>query len=145
MKTKKLNNDIEDGYCSVDVKTGLHKNGFRFIEKSKTKTHTSLSVKMSNFNSGDEIDAYISHALAIEWIRVNFNYFISVDVIGKESYYGEKNGKYIFTITKTQTGKIIFNSWGNVDDNIHPKPLYYNSPQEAADAALLYTLTNLIK
>ena len=71
-----------------------------------------------------------THALAIEWIMVNFGIVISTRHLPFNQKFGyEITGKY----EKETRGYI--------------KPynlIHYNSPQEAISEALLYTLKNLI-
>ena len=68
-----------------------------------------------------------THALAIEWIRVNFG--IGIAISPKRGF--EFKWYVYFYNGKELLGEIKF--------------AFFNSPQEATEAALLYTLKNLIK
>lgn len=127
-----MNNNIEESCCSDEVRAILYSKGFRFVERSRTKSHTSLSVKMSLFNSGDELSAAISHALAIEWIRVNFGIFISTE-------FNNTNLMYYYVI-HTNVGKHSKHS-----NRINSLPESFLEPFLATEVALLHTIQNLIK
>lgn len=106
------------------VKKGYQVHNKRVLGDPK---HTSEETKTK--------DAIQELALAVEWIRVNFGIHIwiaSKDVDGKDVLY-IGNARNI-PVKKDKKGFII-------------DPLPYNpksTPQEATEAALLYTLQNLI-
>lgn len=127
----KINNNIQESYCSFEVSKLLKEKGFDgpsqwgYFEDSLTQFHEGDDV--GSFRNSDECKDWIAaptHALAIEWIRVNFGIFINntIDALG---HYRAN----IFTYNDHE----IFNS-----------PTY-SKPQEATEAALKYCLTELIK
>jgi len=147
--------NIKTTYVTFEQAKWLKKKGFdeitysSYITFDDWKTHNidyCINLPLTQFlNRGDDnVLARPEQWKAIEWLRVNHGIWISVNYIGKESYYGEKNNKCIFDISKIPTGKSIFNSWENVDKDIKPKPLYYSAPQEAYSAAFDYILKELI-
>ena len=103
-----MNNNIQESYCSKEVSKLLKEKGFEF-------------------NMRTAPTGFPTHALAIEWIRVNFGIWIQV-------FNEEKNFGYdIINIKKkTSLGNLLYRAYA------------FNSPQQATEAALLYTLQNLI-
>lgn len=128
-----INNNIEESYCSLEVSKLLKEkecevdtlNVYR-SEIFETYGEYELGY-YSNSENKKGIVAAPTHALAIEWIRINFGFWIEI--------YKNASG-YGYIIQKTDTGSII----KEITDFI-----FFNSPQEATELALLYTLQNLIK
>lgn len=128
-----MNNNITEDYCSFKVSKLLKKKG------AELQTHySSLSRSLVWWwKYGNELHGYNwfgdfdnmlpapTHALAIKWIRENFGYNIEVSYRNADKAY-QSISHPIFP--KTKIGLC-----GN-----------YNSNEEAIEAALLYTLKNLI-
>ena len=129
---KLINDGIEESLrCSEELRNLLYEKGYRvgaYYVNNNTlpgyphdaKGQTCFSIAMPTY------------ATAVEWIRVNFNYHITV-VVGRKGYF------YVYWI-----------------DSVNGEPVYvgpyheggvilYTEPQQAYEAALLYTLKNLIK
>lgn len=102
-----MNNNIQESYCSYEVSKLLKEKGF------------GVPNQLAFTGRG------ITHALAIEWVRVNFGIWIFPDVTtGFEEWTG--------TAVKKGSSDLLC--------RLTP----FNSPQEATEAALLYVLNNLI-
>lgn len=130
-------NNIKESYCSFEVCKLLKEKGFNVLPENTLETDyiwgyefdeedPDDKLKLCEFQFEDVIQYHKflrpTHALAIEWLRVNYNIWISVmqhKVDGEGNYY------------ESVVNEMTFSG--------------YNSPQEATEAALLYTLTNLIK
>lgn len=162
-----INNNIQEDYCSFEVCKLLKEKGFDIpcsthweLGNGDKKSNTPPGVYIGGFldkqgsprpyNNSELMESYQderypndvfgewsrpTHSVAIEWIRVNFGIHIwiaSKDVDGKEVLY-IGNARNI-PVKKDKKGFII-------------DPLPYNpksTPQEATEAALLYTLQNFI-
>lgn len=126
-----MNNNIQEDYCSFEVskllkekRFGVACNGKYQYTKGWEYTDT---VECINYNaSWFEGDVSCpTHALAIKWIRENFGYHI----------YTYTNGKIWYPCIQHLFGDIAVLS-GKIG--------IYNTSEEAIEAALLYTLQNLI-
>ena len=105
---KTINNNVQEGYCSKEIMMLLFNKCFKQLN--------------------DRSDV-CSHALAIEWIRVNFGIHIFIDFgLGWEA----------FTIPCGYNGEAT-------TKDLHWNGNKFTTPQEAESAAILYTLQNLIK
>jgi hypothetical protein len=120
-KQKEINNNISEHYCSFEVSKLLKDKGFDIWTYSgwtngEIKNGFKVSIHETNRPT---------HALAIEWIRVNFGIWICID---------------------NHTPILFEFSIRNLKDEFTPQSEgNFNSPQEATEAALLFTLQNLIK
>lgn len=125
-----MNNNIQESYCSFEVSKLLQSKGFnvpcrkaymyRFLE------HTYDTYKGVLIDAPLICDIYApTHALAIEWIRVNFGIWISV-------FNDDVNFFWM---------GIILNTKERIRGDNGEE---FNTPQEATEAALLYTLNKLI-
>jgi len=127
-----INNNIQEPYCSFEVSKLLSEKGFDCGNPKTAYTKDGVN-KISPYSSFYDPYKYpildCTHALAIEWIRVNF------EIICTYTTPTKINNKWLFG------GKIF--SMKNEGDNIVIGA--FNSPQEAIEEALLYTLKNLIK
>lgn len=138
-----MNNNITEDYCSYEVSKLLKEKGF------DVDCQYSYDYEGNNFSSTDDnstikpsklLYGYCSptHALAIKWIRENFNIWISVD------WTPLNNGDEI--PFKVNWWYMISGEIGNPEKSIDSTELQiYSSSEEATEAALLYTLQNLIK
>ena len=150
---KEINNNIKEDYCSFEVSKLLKEKGFDvptqfYWEKSLTESYHEEDGYSGTFGwRKDEINfssgytrnsnpliadnkswlvcSAPTHALAIEWLRVNFEIWISI-------MYLDSVGNYGFIVT-------------TITDNTEVKEEYYHlSPEEATEAALKYVLEELI-
>lgn len=142
-----MNNNITEDYCSFEVSKLLKEKGFA-VYCTSLYTEDGKQNDVGNYNGVDD-DNYISfsrptHALAIEWIRENFGIHIYCHSEIKI------NGLEITQLDKYQGGITRINHtyiYGKINKNDIPKGPYRkpcNTPYEAIEAALLYTLKNLI-
>lgn len=126
-----MNNNIQESYCSFEVSKLLKEKGFDIIGQKWYSADKSIYYQDEfNNNRGHIPSLYCeapTHALAIEWIRVNFGIWISVDF----------DTKYWFTIITNLSEK-------DEELNHEVRGDEHKIPQEATEAALLYTLQNLI-
>lgn len=116
IKTNMKNINVQEDYCSFEVSKLLNSKGLPGLKNFPiTKKHW----KAANLK--------YTHALAIKWIRENFG----IHITALKSYNTEKEYTY----------EIVWYT-----DNIQNSYMadYYNSHEEATEAALLYTLENLI-
>lgn len=159
-----MKNDINEDYVSFQVAKLLKEKGFSAYCTS-LYTEEGKQNDVGNYNGTDD-DKYISysrptHALAIKWIRENFG----IHITSQQIWYS-KNTKiaYFYLIYKNpeedlgnhedRFAEILEGSYqevkGNyVNDEKYDKLLFdtkfaFNSPEQAVEAALLYTLKNLI-
>lgn len=140
---KTLNNNIQESYCSFEVSKLLKEKGFidiehvKYYDKGVLKPSTTYTRDNYSFVEAgiEEYCTAPTHAIAIEWIRVNFGIMIFCD---------KSDGSYFSYIKHEEyphDSKLHIN-WAEITNNINMK---CNTPQEATEAALLYVLTNLIK
>jgi hypothetical protein len=136
-----INNNIQESYCSIEIGKILKEKGFfkdgtnsfnmnntysdGFWSMAVTEKQTLEFIKNRYF----EQDRFIlkpTHAVAIEWLRVNFGIWVYVLPHS--------------TLFRPYAEELIdldrFGKWEG-----HK----YNSPQEATEEALKYVLDNLIK
>lgn len=119
---KTLNNDIYQSYCTPELIKLLEKKGCTIKETIITDF-----IEPKDSSGGSTEIKGISHALAIEWIRVNFGIWITFRRGGLDPLW------YDFFITDS--------------DNImhyEKDDKSYKTPTEAYSAAIEYTLNNLI-
>lgn len=113
-----MNNNIQEAYCSLEVCKILWSKGM--------KTPKCLLDKWLGLNSKP------THQVAIEWLRVNFGIWVQpYQHYLKYSWdvrYFKYKGHYNVI---TANGRTFY-------------PECYLTPQEAIEAALLYTLKELI-
>ncbi len=134
-----INNNTQEAYCSFEVSKLLKEKGFLILKedehakfyhenfKTCTTYHRDLWEKYGKNEYKDKpMVQKVTHALAIEWIRVNFGYYCFSDPVFDFSSWTPR----------------IFNNKG--DGDLYKGVYEYNSPQEATEAALLFTLQNLI-
>lgn len=147
---KQLNNNIEESYCSFEVSKLLKEKGFNIYQS----TQYSQGVNKTTIYNYSERQCTLfgnlyfrpTHALAIEWLRINFNielnavrYTYSGGVYqGKKYMYYvcQYNEKYDHELPESNEHWILNEYKSNGYD--------FNSPQEAIEAVLKYVLTNLI-
>ena len=142
---KEINNNIQEPICSSEVSQLLKEKGFdvktsqfyRNDESIDPKRFIGLFYKNSDFAVNTFIAAP-THSIALEWIRVNFGIHLRVSRIYRRPLFDEPAPEPMFTVEiddlYSKNGKAY--SDGVIDN--------FDTPQEAIEAALLYTLTNLI-
>lgn len=142
-----MNNNIQESYCSFKVSVLLKDKGFNVYCQSwyteDTQYHYSQdegqTLGWNNKHLPSHEYSRPTHALAIEWIRVNFGICITVypharkwcgilEDISEKGWIRENGSERMMP-------KYISDYDGKEE----------NSLQEAIEAALLYTLQNLIK
>ncbi len=125
---KIINKDIFESYCSLETLQLLHDKGLRFYE-STTGHRVDHCLAEQKFNEGNisYCENYLTHAIVVEWLRVNHGMWIVV------SHNKDQSG-WFFMITKCGKDRP---AWESIIDD-------QNSPQEAYSAAITYVLTNLI-
>ena len=130
----KINNNIQESYCSFEVSKLLKEKGFSIITETYYKEQRPLddyvlqtlnNTLKENYNHQSYAWQYLrpTHALAIEWIRVNFGVWITADI-----------HQEVLKWRLLVTSKLRY----------HQSAFEFNSPQEAIEEALLYVLKNLI-
>lgn len=110
--TAEINNNIQESYCSEQVRKLLKEKGW-------------LPVDGETYKSVNGV-FQITQSVAIEWIRVNFNHDIESRGV---RYAGDDKSSY-------------YQPYVNGASVLYRER--YKTPQEATEAALLYTLQNLI-
>jgi len=139
-----MNNDIQEPYCSLEVCKLLKEKGFNVFCNSFYTEEGDVNLAIDEYNIllimnwqlKKEECSFVSQALAIEWIRVNFDLHIHTYPTGMGYYCYE-----VFSIKRRENpkDKIVQKETTSIQwDEL------YNTPQEATEAALLYTLKNLI-
>lgn len=140
--SKEINNNIFEHYCSKEVSKLLKEKGFKvpvltYYDKCEIVSSNITSV----FNAIDYNNDYLcysrpTHSVAIEWIRVNFGIWIQ----GAFPLSKRKWEWIIFDLKEKIKGQ---NCYKNIM-SLNYEPHYFDTPYEATEAALLYTLKNLI-
>lgn len=136
---KTINNEITESHCSFEVVKLLKEKGFDVKCVSYYRTEYSpLNGGVYGSTTVCDYDQVLSdryndldykhllrptHALAIEWLRVNFNIWISI---------------YISTGFDGFSAYVVHKKKGGWDSE------EFKSPQEAVEAALKYVLENVI-
>lgn len=128
-----INNNIQEAYCSFEVSKLLKEKGFDVSTETLYWLEDELNPELvysrtprQGFHKeyGGSLLAP-THSVAIEWIRVNFGIWVSVEIASCNTF---RPKAYELDGDK-------FGGWEGYK---------YSSPQEATEAALLYTLKNLI-
>jgi len=123
-----MNNNITEDYCSFEVSKLLKEKGFAVGSSHSFNPTTNEPQNIPSLNSILPAIERPTHALAIKWIRENFGIYIQYRVgFGDTVWYD-----YLI-------------QWNNGNEYYTGKTNeYFNSPEQAVEAALLYTLKNLI-
>lgn len=147
---RKINNDIKESYCSFEVSKLLKEKGFKVpcMGQYSVKGELVLYFQQESFrgfnlesevsqewpqNHEWEYDGYKNlcfaptHALAIEWIRVNFDILIEISK-WRDQPVGKELWKHAFQ----------FFANGETDG------IAFKTPQEVNEAALLHVLNNML-
>jgi len=135
-----MNNNITEDYCSFEVSKLLKEKGFdcmcdrkaAFTDKNKFYPAVIHYTKLSNCDKAyaDGNVLVPTHALAIKWIRENF---------AIELWVQPYNDEELSQILYEWRGFDVKDDWNDIEGYE-----YFHSPEEATEAALLYTLKNLI-
>jgi hypothetical protein len=136
---KELNNNITESRCSFEVSKLLKEKG------CDIPCNAYYVLDFQNFKADGvlhEVDYFTNrchqfhiasaptHALAIEWIRVNYNVFISIHQEYKGIFWAQVHVK----------GDYIIPRW-EVVAGIHDD---YSTPQAATEAGLKFVLEELV-
>ena len=128
-----INNNIEENYCSFEVSKLLKEKGFGVSTISCYEAGIPAQGEFfedwnrdNRFKDSKDSASRPTHAVAIEWLRVNYSTDISILIVAGSWY-----------------GPYIFRNRNRMNKEGEPGQ-YFSSPQEATEAALLYTLKNLI-
>lgn len=130
-----MNNNITEDYCSFEVSKLFYLKGARFICDGNFFSWTGYeglcqreSPRWRNMYAGSRTPdiSRPTHALAIKWIRENFNLFIFPDPVYDFSCWTPR-------VVRQHKPEILYSG----------KEEYLTS-EEAVEAALLYTLKNLV-
>jgi hypothetical protein len=136
-----INNFIDNPYCSFEVSKLLKEKEFNVLPENTQPTDyiwgyvfdeddEEDTLKVTEFQWEDAVQSHKFlrpiHGIAIEWIRVNFNHDIESRGV---RYAGDEKSSYYQAYVN---GCVISME-------------RYNTPSEAVEAALLYTLENLIQ
>lgn len=147
-----MNNNIEEKLVSIQVAKLFKEKGFdvpchtfvvteesEYGELDEVITDPDGTFPSLQYNSlYDTLTALPTQAIALEWIRVNFGIHIIVEAQFDEN---ENENGYFFMCYKNNKDKIKY-QLEYISGKLIPE--IYNTPQEAMDAGLLYTLTKLI-
>ena len=147
--SKEINNNVEEPYCSYEISQLLREKGFNcrtsvfYNYKKQLSRYFNPDIDWNDVSTQGLLNSKITlpnivcaptHALAIEWIKINFNLNIWVDC--------NKEGLWIWTINFINDGDYM-----QSDDwllELEDLPDNFRTSQEAIEAALLHTLKNLI-
>ena len=128
-----INNNIQEKYCSLEVSKLLKEKGFGtpvqycYDKNDELVLYKDVFVNFENHNTdASEKTSRPTHALAIEWIRVNLNWHF-------ELIWDIFEGKLMWFYSLTQIGDLK-------KDSIDMKPM--DSIEQANEEALLYILKN---
>lgn len=122
---------ITEDYCSFEVSKLLKEKGFDIYSESYYLDNTKeLREYVGCYNTLDQEkdnphSIRPTHSLAIKWIRENFGIHIFID-------FPNTNHKWYYQIADFKNLKTLNTGY------------FFDSPEEATEAALLYTLKNLI-
>lgn len=129
---KKLINNLNEDYCSFEISKLLKEKGFNILCPSVINPFTKHLHRNDSGVMNSSSNGYLlcpTHALAIKWIRENFGVHVRTDrqPIMKNKF------EYFYEIKS--------------GDGFDTEPIYsgtFKSPEEATEAALRYTLENLV-
>ena len=135
-----MNNNIKEDYCTYKVSKLLSKKGFKLHNNGepvnswiyKEGRDTYYTNVEGGIGGSQKTYQEIPHHIAIKWVFVNFGIYIGIDC----NYSGDK---WKFSIQNTKNGDFLVSD----DEGVSEYP-FYDSPEEATEAALLYTLKKLI-
>ena len=133
-----MNNNIKETYCTFEISKLLKEKGFEcktyygYDSKGLIVQHStflSYSPGEPEIFAEDYLQSWLyqmpTQAVAIEWVRVNYNLHIYSNYLDDILLYG-------FTILNIKNNEEMYEKFK------------FNTPQEALEAGLLYTLKNLI-
>jgi hypothetical protein len=132
-----MNNNIQDDYCSFEVSKLLKEKGFDIFCDYGYQDDKSLLRRNGNLAQNGWYNRP-THALAIKWIRENFGVYIHLESC--------PDSKWFYVIEDISEKGYIRNdgSKRQMPRMLSLSEKEFNSPEEAIEAALLYTLQNLI-
>lgn len=151
-----MEKEIEEDYCSYKTSKLLKDKGFNesietliqpdgtrwFLDENSVKIDKHLTIRNSETNPYSDAVSCPTLAMAAKWLRKTYNLHISVFVGTDES--SDADGKIVeewsfwtYLIESTY-GNIIYDACAQFD------PTEYQSYEEALEAAIVYSLKNLI-
>lgn len=136
---KEINNNIKESYCSFEVSKLLKEKGFEneFCQCYTEDREFYISPNLLGERiTGKKRPATIpapTHAVAIEWLRVNLGIWIEIRHINTYKING-------FNLIIWKYGEGDYHSIYTKDGGY----IVFESPQEATEAALKYVLEELI-
>lgn len=133
---KELNNNIQESYCSFEVSKLLKEKGMHIKSINRLIDERGSNGKGVGPDVLTDLIPQPTHALAIEWIRVNFGIWIPINP-KREKVDGVNEMWYDAEVWKLEPNEIKGYGWAELCEP-------WETPQEATEAALLYTLQNLI-
>lgn len=163
MKSKEelvIDNNIKESYCSFEVSKLLKEKGFEcechgiWLLNTQRKPFLSGQMLQKDYFKGlkiyNEDKVWLvyknhsvgwlcpTHALAIEWLRINFDINIHDYHIAETDTWGADVYKLVHDYNKTRNGDCLLYS------PILNNETLFKSPQEAIEASLLKVLKELI-
>ena len=137
-ENKKLINNLNEDYCSIEVSKLLKDKKCCVLTERFYYSDSKINAKGKFYNDENKRDGFYNsptHALAIKWIRENFGIHIYTHGCGMGFYC------YVLQRADGVKNSIIKSSYGG------PKEIdgMFSYVEQAIEAALLYTLQNLIK
>lgn len=139
-----MNNNIRESYCSFEVGKLLKEKGFN-VDFCETyyNINNGIFLRDRHWSTLDDIDQIIAptYSIAIEWIKVNFDYWITISPTVIQYNETEDKLKWHFSIRSLES--FLKNS--RIKNTAIDNSTYYGCPEDATEAAILYTLQNLIK
>lgn len=129
-----INNNLTEKLVSFEVAKLLKEAGFDVVTSLIYMTNRELNPLFENINNlkhSDGNNPFISaptQQLAIDWIRVNFDIHILVNIAIDDRWYFES-----FNLKGKRNAEILTD-----------EEYWFNTPEEAKEAALTYVLQDLI-
>lgn len=154
MQYRLIDNNITEDYCSFEVSKLLKEKGFDCGCNHKHSLtannenyvaeipYTKLSSTDKSYRNGNVLAP--SYALALKWIRENYDILIVPKPVFNGGDIKSGFGFDILGLNERQSSSYKNHLWLTWEDHAFKlKP--FAIPEEATEAALLYTLQNLIK
>lgn len=136
----KINNNIEEQYCSFNISKLLKEKGFEvkgmffFNEGSGWKKQSDNLLRIY-----ENLIENPTHSIVISWIRVNFG--IHIYSLEQDKFPKSVKERYMYQVinTKVKGKKLFANKNYFIESNY-----IFSSYEQATESALEYVLTNLI-
>ena len=144
---------IKETYCSFEVAKLLKEKGFNVPTHAFYNPKKSYTLKFDPCLIDRNAGIYISaptHQMAMAWLRETHNIFIDVHLSFAEDPDAYPAAYYVY-ILDAKSGNSLLEKADSIselnplmDVNNHNVPIKFDSSEEAVEAALKYTLENLI-